>query len=51
MAEDRTPLDAVIRRRIARDGPMSISAFMTLCLYDPEHGYYPSRRSARCSAS
>jgi NADH dehydrogenase [ubiquinone] 1 alpha subcomplex assembly factor 7 len=43
MAEDRTPLDAVIRRRIARDGPMSISAFMTLCLYDPEHGYYPSR--------
>jgi NADH dehydrogenase [ubiquinone] 1 alpha subcomplex assembly factor 7 len=43
MAEDRTPLDAEIRRRIARDGPMSISAFMTLCLYDPEHGYYPSR--------
>jgi NADH dehydrogenase [ubiquinone] 1 alpha subcomplex assembly factor 7 len=43
MAEDRTPLDAVIRRRIARDGPMSISAFMTLCLYDPEYGYYPSR--------
>ncbi len=43
MAEERTPLDAEIRRRIARDGPMSISAFMTLCLYDPEHGYYPNR--------
>ena len=43
MAEQRTPLDAEIRRRIARDGPMSISAFMTLCLYDPEHGYYPQR--------
>jgi len=43
MAEERTPLDAVIRRRIARDGPMSISTFMTLCLYDPEHGYYPHR--------
>ena len=43
MAEERTPLDAEIRRRIARDGPMSISTFMTLCLYDPEHGYYPQR--------
>jgi NADH dehydrogenase [ubiquinone] 1 alpha subcomplex assembly factor 7 len=43
MAEERAPLDAEIRRRIARDGPMSISAFMTLCLYDPEHGYYPHR--------
>jgi NADH dehydrogenase [ubiquinone] 1 alpha subcomplex assembly factor 7 len=43
MAEERAPLDAEIRRRIARDGPMSISAFMTLCLYDPEYGYYPNR--------
>jgi NADH dehydrogenase [ubiquinone] 1 alpha subcomplex assembly factor 7 len=43
MAEERTPLDAEIRRRIARDGPMSISRFMALCLYDPEHGYYPHR--------
>ena len=43
MAEERAPLDAEIRRRIARDGPMSISAFMTLCLCDPEHGYYPNR--------
>jgi SAM-dependent MidA family methyltransferase len=43
MTEERTPLDAVIRRRIARDGPMSVSAFMALCLYDPEHGYYPNR--------
>jgi SAM-dependent MidA family methyltransferase len=43
MADERTPLDAEIRRRIARDGPMSVSTFMTLCLYDPEHGYYPHR--------
>jgi NADH dehydrogenase [ubiquinone] 1 alpha subcomplex assembly factor 7 len=43
MAEQRTPLDAEIRRRIARDGPMSISTFMTLCLYDPVHGYYVNR--------
>jgi NADH dehydrogenase [ubiquinone] 1 alpha subcomplex assembly factor 7 len=43
MAEERTPLDAEIRRRIARDGPMPVSAFMTLCLYDPQHGYYTRR--------
>jgi NADH dehydrogenase [ubiquinone] 1 alpha subcomplex assembly factor 7 len=43
MTDERTPLDAVIRRRIARDGPMPVSAFMALCLYDPEHGYYPNR--------
>jgi NADH dehydrogenase [ubiquinone] 1 alpha subcomplex assembly factor 7 len=40
MSVERTPLDAVIRTRIARDGPMPIATFMTLCLYDPDHGYY-----------
>jgi NADH dehydrogenase [ubiquinone] 1 alpha subcomplex assembly factor 7 len=40
MSAERTPLDAVIRARIARDGPMPIATFMTLCLYDPDHGYY-----------
>jgi SAM-dependent MidA family methyltransferase len=43
MAEERTPLDTEIRRRIARDGPMSVAVFMTLCLYDPERGYYLNR--------
>jgi NADH dehydrogenase [ubiquinone] 1 alpha subcomplex assembly factor 7 len=40
MSGERTPLDAVIRARIARDGPMPIATFMALCLYDPDHGYY-----------
>jgi NADH dehydrogenase [ubiquinone] 1 alpha subcomplex assembly factor 7 len=39
----RTPLDAVIRARIARGGPMPVADYMALCLYDPEHGYYTSR--------
>jgi NADH dehydrogenase [ubiquinone] 1 alpha subcomplex assembly factor 7 len=41
MGEETTPLDAEIRRRIARDGPLSVAAFMELCLYDPDYGYYP----------
>jgi NADH dehydrogenase [ubiquinone] 1 alpha subcomplex assembly factor 7 len=40
MSAERTQLDAVIRTRIAREGPMPIATFMALCLYDPDHGYY-----------
>jgi NADH dehydrogenase [ubiquinone] 1 alpha subcomplex assembly factor 7 len=40
MVEHRTPLDAIIRRRIARTGPIPVAEFMDLCLYDPQHGYY-----------
>lgn len=29
--------------RITRSGPMRISEFMTLCLHDPEEGYYATR--------
>jgi NADH dehydrogenase [ubiquinone] 1 alpha subcomplex assembly factor 7 len=43
MSDDPTPLDVKIRDRIARDGPMPVAEFMTLCLYDPEHGYYNRR--------
>jgi NADH dehydrogenase [ubiquinone] 1 alpha subcomplex assembly factor 7 len=43
MPEDRTPLEAEIRRRIARAGPIPIAEFMALCLYDPQHGYYNRR--------
>jgi SAM-dependent MidA family methyltransferase len=43
MTDKRTALDAEIRARIARDGPMPVADFMALCLYDPEHGYYTSR--------
>jgi NADH dehydrogenase [ubiquinone] 1 alpha subcomplex assembly factor 7 len=38
-----TPLEAEIRRRIAIDGPMSVAAFMALCLGHPVHGYYTTR--------
>lgn len=43
MAET-APLDAVIRGRIARDGPLPVSEFMAICLYDPAHGYYSTGR-------
>jgi NADH dehydrogenase [ubiquinone] 1 alpha subcomplex assembly factor 7 len=31
---------AVLRARIGREGPLPLDAFMTLCLADPEHGYW-----------
>ncbi len=43
MSEDRTPLDAEIRRRIALTGPIPVADFMALCLYDPHYGYYNQR--------
>ena len=38
-----TPLEAEIRRIIAVDGPISVAAFMRLCLGHPVHGYYTTR--------
>jgi len=35
-----TPLDSIIRERLALDGPMRVSDFMQICLLHPEHGYY-----------
>jgi NADH dehydrogenase [ubiquinone] 1 alpha subcomplex assembly factor 7 len=43
MIEAPTPLDAEIRARIARAGPISVAEFMDTCLYDPQHGYYRRR--------
>ena len=40
---DETPLEAEIRKRIKRSGPMPVSQFMELCLNDPAHGYYMTR--------
>ncbi len=34
------PLAARIARRIRREGPLSIAAFMAMALHDPESGYY-----------
>src|ERR1051325_9620434 len=42
-AEDNreaNPLQAVLRERIEREGPMPVDAFMRICLAHPEHGYW-----------
>lgn len=38
-----TPLGALLKAAIRRDGPMSVADFMARCLDDPEHGYYRKR--------
>jgi NADH dehydrogenase [ubiquinone] 1 alpha subcomplex assembly factor 7 len=38
-----TPLETIITRMIADDGPMPLDRYMTLCLSHPEHGYYMTR--------
>jgi SAM-dependent MidA family methyltransferase len=38
-----TPLEVEIRRRIAAAGPMPVDEYMSLCLGDPDHGYYTTR--------
>jgi len=35
-----SPLEDLIRKRIAADGPITVADFMTLALGHPEHGYY-----------
>ena len=35
-----SPLEALIRDRIAGDGPISVAEFMGLALGHPDHGYY-----------
>ncbi len=39
-----TPLAALIRDEIARQGPLPFHRFMDLALYHPEHGYYRRAR-------
>jgi NADH dehydrogenase [ubiquinone] 1 alpha subcomplex assembly factor 7 len=38
-----SPLEDVLRARIAQDGPISVGEFMDLALSHPQHGYYASR--------
>lgn len=35
-----TSVSAVLRERIAAEGPLSVAAYMDICLAHPEHGYY-----------
>ena len=43
MAGAMTPLGQILARRIAAQGPMSLSDYMAECLLDPRHGYYSTR--------
>ena len=38
-----TPLKARIHSLIERTGPITVADFMSMCLSDPEHGYYMTR--------
>jgi NADH dehydrogenase [ubiquinone] 1 alpha subcomplex assembly factor 7 len=38
-----TPLAALLRRRIAESGPLSVADYMAEALGHPEHGYYATR--------
>jgi NADH dehydrogenase [ubiquinone] 1 alpha subcomplex assembly factor 7 len=40
MADERSPLEAEIRRLIAIAGPMPLADYMRLCLTHPRYGYY-----------
>ena len=44
-----TPLAIKLKRRIRRDGPISVAAYMQACMLDDEHGYY--RRQPAIGAS
>jgi NADH dehydrogenase [ubiquinone] 1 alpha subcomplex assembly factor 7 len=39
-----TPLAALLHRRIAENGPLSVAEYMTAALGHDEHGYYARRR-------
>lgn len=38
-----TPIEAQLIRRIAATGPITVAEYMSLCLTDPQHGYYTTR--------
>jgi len=38
-----SPLVAILREKIAAEGPISIADYMVLALSHPEHGYYMKR--------
>jgi SAM-dependent MidA family methyltransferase len=39
-----TPIERLLRERIAREGPLSFREVMQLALYHPEYGYYSNLR-------
>ena len=49
MDRQPTSLAEILAARIARDGPISVCAYMDACLNDPEYGYYRTRRAIGAS--
>ena len=37
------PLKERLIAKIKAEGPLSVAEYMTICLLDPVHGYYPTR--------
>ena len=37
---EASPLLAILRARIEREGPLPVDAYMRTCLAHPEHGYW-----------
>src|SRR5207244_2238763 len=42
---EASPLLAILRARIEREGPLPVDAYMRVCLAHPEHGYWRSAES------
>jgi SAM-dependent MidA family methyltransferase len=42
---EASPLLAILRARIEREGPLPVDAYMRTCLAHPEHGYWRSAES------
>lgn len=40
MRDTATPLESRLKRLITASGPIDLATYMSLCLGDPEHGYY-----------
>ena len=41
--QNNTPLRERLIAKIKAEGPLSVAEYMTICLLDPVHGYYPTR--------
>src|SRR4029079_19464347 len=42
---EASPLLAILRARIEREGPLPVDAYMRTCLAHPEHGYWRGAES------
>nr|HEV7953557.1 SAM-dependent methyltransferase [Candidatus Acidoferrales bacterium] len=45
--QEKTPLARELAARISANGPITFSDYMESCLYDPDYGYYSSKKRTR----